>query len=145
MNKAKVVSYPLTTHFKLSTMQSPSTDKKKEDMKKVLYALAVGSLMYAIVSIRLSATHAVGVVNRFLSNPGREHWNAAKQILRYLRGTSKLGLSFESDKPMLAGYTNADMVGEVNLRKFTLGYLITFSSKAVSLQSRSQKCTAFKQ
>ncbi|PKI70088.1 hypothetical protein CRG98_009551, partial [Punica granatum] len=34
-------------------------------------------------------THSVGVVSRFLSNPGKEHWNTVKWILRYLRGTSK--------------------------------------------------------
>ncbi|PKI45901.1 hypothetical protein CRG98_033700 [Punica granatum] len=37
----------------------------------------------------LNIAHSVGVVSRFLSNPGKEHWNAVKWILRYLRGTSK--------------------------------------------------------
>ena len=32
-------------HFKLSTKQCPSSDDEKEDMKKVPYASAVGSLM----------------------------------------------------------------------------------------------------
>ncbi|GJS51130.1 ribonuclease H-like domain-containing protein [Tanacetum coccineum] len=30
--------------------------------------------------------HAVGVVSRFLSNPGKKHWEAIKWIFRYLRG-----------------------------------------------------------
>ena len=42
-------------------------------MKKVSYASAVGSLMYAMVCTRPDIAHAVGVVSRFLSNPGREH------------------------------------------------------------------------
>ena len=142
MHKVKVVSSPLATHFKLSTKQSPSTDKEKEDMERVPYASAVGSLMYAMVCTRPDIAHAVGVVSRFLSNPGREHWNAVKWIMRYLRGTSRLRLSFGNGKPLLVGYTDADMAGEVDTRKSTSGYLITFSGGAVSWQSKLQKCVA---
>jgi hypothetical protein len=142
MNNAKVVSSPLATHFKLSTKQSPSTDEEKEDMERIPYASAVGSLMYAMVCTRPDIAHAVGVVSRFLSDPGREHWNAVKWIMRYLRGTSKLCLSFGSGKPMLVGYTDSDMAGDVDTRKSTSGYLITFSGGAVSWQSRLQKCIA---
>jgi hypothetical protein len=142
MNKAKVVSSPLATHFKLSTKQSPSTDEEKENMERIPYASAVGSLMYAMVCTRPDIAHAVGVVSRFLSDPGRKHWNAVKWIMRYLRGTSKLCLSFGSGKPMLVGYTDSDMAGDVDTRKSTSGYLITFSGGAVSWQSRLQKCIA---
>ncbi|PKI56618.1 hypothetical protein CRG98_023001 [Punica granatum] len=51
-------------------------------MKKVPYSSAVGSLMYAMVCTRPDIAHSVGVVSRFLSNPGKEHWNAVKWILR---------------------------------------------------------------
>ena len=37
---------------------------------------------------------------------------------------------------MLVGYTDVDMVGDVDSRKSTSGYLITFSGGAVSWQSR---------
>jgi hypothetical protein len=30
----------------------------------------------------------VGVVSRYMNNPGKEHWEAVKWILRYLRGTT---------------------------------------------------------
>ena len=52
---------------------SPSIDKEKEDMRRVLYASTVGSLMYAIVCTRPDIAYAVGVVSNFLSNPGRLH------------------------------------------------------------------------
>ena len=142
MDKAKTVSCPLANHFKLSTMQSPSTDKEKEKMKKIPYASAVGSLMYAMVCTRPDITHAVGVVNRFLSNPEKEHWAAVKWIFRYLRGSSKICLCFENDKPVLAGYIDADMAGDVDSRKSILGYLIIFAGGALSWQSKLQKCVA---
>ena len=55
-----------------------------------------------------------------------------KWILRYLRGTSNTCLYFGTNKPMLVGCTNADMVGDVDSRKFTSGYLIIFSGGAMS-------------
>ena len=132
MSKAKVVSSPLASHFKLNNRHNPSTDKEKEDMIKVLYASVVGSLMYVMVCTRLDIAYVVGVVSRFLSNPGRHHWEAVKWIMRYLRGTSKLKLTFGSGKPILVGYTDSDMVGDVDNRRSTSGYLITFSGGAVS-------------
>ena len=142
MNNSKVVSTPLATHFKLSEKHCPSSDQEKEDMKKVPYASAVGSLMYAMVCTRPDISHAVSVVSRFLSNPGREHWNAVKWILRYLHGTSSLSLCFGTGEPILSAYTDSDMAGDIDTRKSTSGYLITFAGGAVSWQSRLQKCVA---
>ena len=47
-------------------------------MRKVPYASAVGSLMYAMVCTRPDITHEVGVVSRFLTNQGKELWEAVK-------------------------------------------------------------------
>uniref|UniRef100_A0A803M8G8 Retrovirus-related Pol polyprotein from transposon TNT 1-94 n=1 Tax=Chenopodium quinoa TaxID=63459 RepID=A0A803M8G8_CHEQI len=51
-------------------------------------------------------------------------------------------LCFGSDKPILVGYSNSDMAGDIDSRKSTSGYLITFAGGAVSWQSRLQKCVA---
>ncbi|KAJ0850581.1 putative RNA-directed DNA polymerase [Helianthus annuus] len=95
MAKAKAVSSPLTPNFKLTDKDCPSSKEEIEDMDKVPYASAVGSLMYAMVCTRPDIAHAVGVVSRFLSNPGKKHWEAVKWIFRYLRGSSKLGITFD--------------------------------------------------
>jgi hypothetical protein len=44
---------------------------------------------------------------------------------------------------VLNGFTDADMAGDIDSRKSTSGYLITYSGGAVSWQSRLQKCVAF--
>ena len=111
-------------------------------MRKVPYASAVGSLMYVMVCTRPNIFHTVGVVNKFLSNLGKEHWVIVKWILMYLRGTYKRCLCFGTDKLVLLGCTNADMAGDVDSKKSTSGYLITFSGGVVSWQSRLQKCVA---
>ena len=81
MHAAKPVSTPLASHFKLSKELSP----EKENMSKVPYASAVGSLMYAMVCTRPDIAYSVGLVSRFMGNPGKTHWNAAKWTLKYLK------------------------------------------------------------
>ena len=51
-------------------------------------------------------------------------------------------LTFGSGKLVLVGYTDLDMAGDVDNRKSTSGYLMTFSGGAVSWRSRLQKCVA---
>ena len=50
--------------------------------------------MYSMVYTRPDIAHVVGVVSRYMSNPGKEHWKAVKWLLRYLRGTSSISLCF---------------------------------------------------
>ena len=78
IGKTKPVSSPLGSHLKLSSKHSPSSEKEKEEMRKMPYASVVGSLMYVMVCTKPDIAHAVGVVNKFLSNPGKEHWVTIK-------------------------------------------------------------------
>ncbi|PHU23194.1 Retrovirus-related Pol polyprotein from transposon TNT 1-94 [Capsicum chinense] len=88
MNNAKVVNTPLAGHMKLSRKMCPTMKEEKESITKVPYSSIIGILMYTMVCTRPDIAHAVGVVSRFLENPGKEHWKIVKWILRYLRGTS---------------------------------------------------------
>jgi hypothetical protein len=45
-------------------------------MTRVLYALAVGNLIYAMICTRSDIAHVVGVVSKFASNSGKEYWEA---------------------------------------------------------------------
>ncbi|CAA0828942.1 Uncharacterized mitochondrial protein AtMg00810 [Striga hermonthica] len=70
-------------------------------MAGVPYSSAVGSLMYAMVCTRPDIAHAVGIVSRCLSNPGKDHWKVVKWILRYLKGSANKCLTFEKGNPVL--------------------------------------------
>ena len=71
MNEAKLVSTPLDSHFKLSKEQSPKTEEERDHMSKVPYASAIGNLMYVMMCTRPDIAHAVGVVSKFMSRPGK--------------------------------------------------------------------------
>lgn len=76
MKDAKPIKTPLANYFKLSKDQSPKTDDEKDFMAKLSYASAIGSLIYVIVCTRLGIVYAVGAVSRFMSNLGKQHWEA---------------------------------------------------------------------
>ncbi|GJW01707.1 retrovirus-related pol polyprotein from transposon TNT 1-94 [Tanacetum coccineum] len=82
---------PLGDHFKLSKKQAPKTEASRRRMAN--YASSVGSVMYVMVCTRPDIAHAVGVVSRFMSNPGMEHWEVVKWLLRYLKVGVSIGLS----------------------------------------------------
>jgi hypothetical protein len=131
MDGAKSVSTPLGSHFRLTKDQSPKTDKEKAYMSKVPYASAIGSLMYAMVCTRPDIAHAMGVVSRYMSNPGKQHWEAVKWILRYLRGTLDMSLCFTGANLKLQGYVDADLARDVDSRKSTTGFVYTLGGTAV--------------
>ena len=109
MSNAKPVGSVLPTNYRLHAKQCPRGEREKAEMRKVLYASAIGSLMYAMVCMRPDITFVVGAVSRYMSNPGREHWAAVKWILRYLKGTSEVCLRYGVGKLVLEGFTDSDM------------------------------------
>lgn len=73
MDKAKVVSIPFAYHFKLIHKLCPSTNEEKMSMKNIPFSSVVGNLMYVMVCTRLELGHVMGMVKRYLSNPGKDH------------------------------------------------------------------------
>ncbi|KAL0285044.1 UNVERIFIED_CONTAM: Retrovirus-related Pol polyprotein from transposon TNT 1-94 [Sesamum angustifolium] len=123
MSKAKPVSTPLANHFKLSMEQCHKTDREVEDMAKVPYASAVGCLMYAMVCTHPDSAHAVSQVYKYMSKPGRYHWEAVKWIFRYLKGTVRHGAIFGSQQndPLVVGYVDSDYARDLDDRRSTTG------------------------
>ena len=119
MQNEKPVSTPFASHFKLSKEMCPKTQEEMDYMSKVTYASTVRSLMYAMVCTRPDIAHAVGVVSRYMKNPGKEHWMVVKWILRYLRGTTNQALCFGGSNIALQGYVDADMAGDRDNKRST--------------------------
>ena len=58
--------------------------------------------------------------------------------MRYLRGTTKLELTFRGDLKPLVGYTDSDWAGDLKTRRPTSGYLFNIGSGAISWSSKRQ-------
>jgi len=91
-------------------------------MFHVPYASAFGSLMYAMMCTRIDITHVVGVLSRFMSKLGKEHWTTVKRVFRYLCGTSDYGLCYQGrprlDKFLdIHGFVDVDLGWRSGLEK----------------------------
>jgi hypothetical protein len=142
MQNEKPVSTPLASHFKLTKEMCPKTQEEIEYMSRVPYSSVVGSLMYAMVCTRPDIAHAVGVVTRYMNNPGKEHWEAVKWILRYLRGTTTHALCFRGSYTFLQGYVDSDMAADKDSRRSTTWYVFTIGGTTVCWISKLQKVVA---
>ena len=73
MHYSKPVDTPVEKDLTLNLDQYPRIDQEKEKMRNVLYACAVGSLMYVMLCTRPNICFVVGLVSRYQSNPGPTH------------------------------------------------------------------------
>ena len=110
----------------------PSNEAERNEMSRVPYASAVGSLMFSIICTRFDIAQAMGVVSRYMANPGGEHWIAMKRILRNIRGTSDVVLCYGGSEFTVRGYVDSDFAGNLDKRKSTTGYVFTLARAAVS-------------
>lgn len=79
-----------------------------------------------------------------MTDPGFDHWEAVKWILRYLKGTSTMTLCFKQGKVILQGFVDADLGGKIDNRKSTSGYVFTINGTAVSWRSEVvEVCSTF--
>ena len=70
MQDSKKGQQPMRYGVALSKEMSPKTSKEVNSMRKIPYASAVGSLMYAILCTRPYICYSVGIVSRYQSNSG---------------------------------------------------------------------------
>eukprot|EP00253_Pinus_taeda_P035928 PITA_35928 len=119
------------------------TQEEEDDMSRVPYASAVDSLMYVMVCARPDFAHAVAVLSRFMSKPGKKHWTTVKQVFRYLCGTSDYGLCYQG-RPTLErvfnihGFVDTKWVGDLDQRRSTSGYVFNLFGGVVSWMSKKQ-------
>ncbi len=109
------------------------------------YRGVVGSLLYVAMWTRPDIAFAVSQIARFQSDPTEHHWQCAKHILRYLKGTRQYGLTFSASQhapPVLRGYVDASWGEDLSTRKSQSGYIFTLGNAAISWKSALQKTVA---
>ncbi|XP_062713205.1 uncharacterized protein LOC134290165 [Aedes albopictus] len=108
MTNCNTVSTPADPHQRL-TKTGSTTKEQKQHMEKVSFRQLIGGLQFLAHCTRSDIAYAVNVVSSFSSDPSEVHWVAAKRILRYLKGTKSMKLTFRKQSaPSFEGFSDAD-------------------------------------
>ncbi|KAK7321173.1 hypothetical protein VNO77_31533 [Canavalia gladiata] len=114
---------PVVKGDRFNLNQCLKNEFEREQIKNISYASAVGSLIYQ-------------------SNPGIDHWRAAKKVIRYLQGMKDYMLMYRhSDNLEVIGFSDSNFVGCVDSRKSTSGYIFMLAGGAISWRSAKQTMT----
>ena len=141
-------SAPLSKDKHYSRLMCPETPSEVQAMSTVPYRQAVGSLMHLMVCTRPDLAYSVGVMCRYLHNPGQEHWNGVKHILQYVSQTKDLGLCYSKVSGSnlsfgnLQGYCDSDWAEDRDERESTAGWVVKMNGAAISWQSRKNRSPA---
>ena len=143
MENSKRGFIPMQHGISLNKTQCPKTPDEIKRMKNVPYASAIGSIMYAMICTRPDVSYALSVCSRFQSNPGDAHWNAAKNILKYLRRTKDCFLVYGGDSELVVrGYTDASFQIDKDDFRSQSGFIFCLNGGAVSWKSSKQSTVA---
>ncbi|UYV64115.1 hypothetical protein LAZ67_2006611 [Cordylochernes scorpioides] len=115
MKEAKPISTPMDSNSKLTKISSIE------------------------VSTRPDIAYAVSALGQFSNDPRRQHWNAAKRVLRYLKGTSCLRITYRKSNEALHGYADADWGGNLVDRKSHTGIVYFLARGPIAWESKKQQ------
>lgn len=102
------------------------------------YRSIIGGLQY-LTHTRPDLSFAVNKLSQFLQTPTTAHWQAAKRVLRYLKGTVYHGLHIKnSDNLEITGYLDADWACCPDDRRSIAGYCVYLGDTLVSWSSKKQ-------
>ncbi|XP_040361647.1 secreted RxLR effector protein 161-like [Rosa chinensis] len=133
MEGSNAVKNPMVPGFKLMKNESGSR------VDATQYKQVIGSLMYLTVT-RPDLMFVVSLVSRYMEKPTELHMQAVKRILRYLRGTTDLGVCYKKGGKAgeLVAFSDNDYAGDTDDRKSTSGYVFLLSSGAMAWSSKKQ-------
>jgi histone deacetylase 1/2 len=115
--------------------------------QKWKYRSAIGKLNFLEKSTRPDIAYSVHQCARFTANPKMSHAEAVKNIVRYLKGTSELGIILSPKEQSLECYADASFGGDWNrstahsdpsTAKSRTGYFITYCGCPVTWASKLQ-------
>ena len=133
MSECNSVKTPMEAHLKLGA------ERENDEVNPSKFRSLIGSLRY-LLNTRPDLTYSVNYLSRFMSKPSSEHMNAAKRVLRYIKGTSSFGLRYERGmkKHFVQGFSDSDFAGDKFDRKSTSGQVFFIGNSVITWNSVKQ-------
>lgn len=142
MSNANSVTTPIELGIKLKKSDRIDDRSKSSESESLPYRELLGSLMYLAVCTRPDIAHVVSYLSQYNSCYDSTHWAAAKRVLRYLKGTQDVGLSFRNTEESLKGFVDADWANCPNDRRSYSGFVFILGGNPISWESRKQRTPA---
>ncbi|KAI9165514.1 hypothetical protein LWI28_015473 [Acer negundo] len=131
MEKCNLVTTPVETGLELRK-------NERGDVDPTYFKSLVGSLRY-LTCTRPDVLYGVGLVSRYMETPDQSHLNAAKRILRYIKGTLNDGILYtRCEDCRLIGYSDSDWGRDLDERKSTTGFTYFMGDTAFTWSSKKQ-------
>jgi hypothetical protein len=112
LTSAKPVDLPYNSYAELSRSQCPTELQKSDPTLQKMqsdYRMAVGTFIWLQVTTRVDILSILLILSQFVSNPAWQHYQAALWLIKYLKGTIDLGITYSIDNDFnLTGYVDAD-------------------------------------
>ncbi|KAJ1586314.1 hypothetical protein NDA12_006791 [Ustilago hordei] len=127
----------------LQDIPVPETAASMAERKE--YPQIVGKLLWLSNGTRPDISQAVGVLARYMTQPSKEHYNAAQKVLQYLDHTRDTHLQYGSDKQQdfLTAHSDANWASDATAqRKSSSGSAVFVCGNLVAWKSALQRCTA---
>jgi transcription termination factor NusB len=121
-------------------MSSGSVFVKEDETPDLPYQNIIGAIGYAVTVTRPDCAYANGILRRYQNCYGRDHWEAAKTILKYLYSTRNKGLFYaRSAVTTITAYVDASYADDKEDLKSTQGYVVYLGDGAIAWKSTKQK------
>ena len=141
MDKCNPVDTPMQ-HAKFYAKSEVVSKEEVKYMQDKPYRSLACTLLYPSNITRPDITYACNTASRHLQNPGKDHWELLKRIVRYLKGTKQLGLNYNDQSIEVTGWPDASWADNVDDRKSTGGYCLFIGNCLVSWSSKKQSFIA---
>ena len=105
------------------------------------YRKNVGALVHLTNCTRLDIAFTINVLARYNQDPREPHRTAAIDLLRYIKGSATLALTYGSGEGGVV-YHDADFASSIDDRRCTSGYCVLVTGAAVSWVSKKQLTVA---
>lgn len=121
----------------------PKLDLMKSDVKScnAPYKQLIGSLMYIMLGSRPDLCFCVTYFSKFQNCYNNSHWQHLKNVLKYLKATKDVVLTFVSSnepKFTVSAFADADYANDTNDRKSVSGFIVKLNNNVINWQSKKQ-------
>jgi hypothetical protein len=155
MEHCNGVSTPLEPNIQLFANECTASPTNQ-----LAYQHAIGRIAYLMLATRPDLAFSISALSSYCSNPSPWHSIAVLRMLRYLKKTLNIGITYSSNLNAIVqaaikegnslgsgltglfGYTDSDWAGDKDSRKSTSGYIFTLYGGAISWKSTKQSIVA---